>query len=376
MFSGEIPHQLTATGSRLVYLNLSNNRLRGEMLPRDSNMTDLECLQISGNNFRGVISPAISRSPSLVILDIRNNYLSGNIPSWLYNHPHLVAVLLGGNNFEGHIRRQLCRMKTLQVLDISKNHLRGGIPSCLDNITFWKQSPPDDTNYFTQNGRLYFLLNPSGKPTLDFEIGTDFLTKNVLYSFKGLPLTLMTGINLSWNKLTGYIPSELGELSQLRSLNLSNNLLTGNIPTSFQNLKSMESLDLSRNNLSGDIPYPMAKLSSLSSFSVAYNNLSGRIPSDGQFSTFDMNSFIGNPLFCGDPLPQICSTTNPLEPQDKDQEKEDSIFQSNLFFYGFVAVSYAFGLWVSFGILILNRRWRQTYFRAIDRYILSFFGQK
>uniref|UniRef100_A0A2N9HM57 Leucine-rich repeat-containing N-terminal plant-type domain-containing protein n=1 Tax=Fagus sylvatica TaxID=28930 RepID=A0A2N9HM57_FAGSY len=373
MLSGTIPQSLTTSGSTLVYLNLANNKLQGEMLPRDSDMPKLECLQLSSNHFQGIISPTISNSPSLVILDVRYNYLSGNIPKWLYNHPSLVAVLLRGNQLEGHLLRRMCQMGRLQVLDISYNLISGGIPSCLDNVTFWKKISPSltDSNYFIQKGRLSYLINLSD---LQFEIGTSLLIKNMEYTFNGIPLSLMTGIDMSSNQLSGSIPSEIGELSQLRSLNLSNNFLTGSIPISFQNLKNVESLDLSHNKLSGKIPFELVQLTSLSTFSVAYNNLSGRIPFERQFSTFTMKSYDGNLDLCGDPLPRNCSpTTNQLNPKhDKDQKEGTRVIDSPLFFYAFVAISYAFGFWVFFGILIIKKNWRLNYFRAVDRWIESF----
>jgi Leucine-rich repeat (LRR) protein len=365
--SGTIPQSLTRNCTQLVYLNLSNNKLKGEMLPRDSNMTSLECLQLSSNQF----SPAILNSPSLKILDIRNNNLSGNIPKWLYDQPFLAAVLLSGNHFEGHLLPRMCQMESLQVFDISDNRISGGIPSCLDNITFWKKSSP------ISNGLNYFIerdeeLNRTGLQH-KFEIKMALRIKHEEYDFKGLPLLLMTLIDMSSNKLTGSIPSKMGELSQLRSLNLSNNFLTGHIPSSFQNLKNVENLDLSHNRLSGGIPYELVGLTSLSAFLVAYNNLSGRIPLERQFSTYGMESYDGNSDLCGNPLPRNCSPTNQLEPGHEDEKEETRIIDSPLFFYAFVAVSYAFGFWVFFGILIINKNWRHIYFRAVDKIIESCF---
>jgi hypothetical protein len=180
---------------------------------------------------------------------------------------------------------------------------------------------------------------------------------------------------MSSNQLTGSIPFEMGELSYLRFLNLSKNFLTGHIPNSFQNLKNVESLDLSKNKLSGKIPYELVRLNSLSTFSVAYNNLSGRIPFERQFSTLKMQCYIGNLDLCGDPLPRNYSTTNEHEPEHKGQNNDEkewtTIIDSTLFFYAFVVVSYAFGFWVFFGILIINKNLRHTYFRAVDRFIES-----
>jgi len=165
----------------------------------------------------------------------------------------------------------------------------------------------------------------------------------------------------------------MGELSQLLSLNLSNNFLTGSIPNSFQNLKNIESLDLSHNKLSGRIPFEFVEMTSLSVFSVAYNNLSGRVPFERQFSTFESQCYDGNPDLCGVPLPRNCSPTNQLEPGHEEEKEETRIIDSPLFFYAFVAVSYAFGFWVFFGILIIKKNWRHIYFRAIDRIIESSF---
>jgi hypothetical protein len=197
--------------------------------------------------------------------------------------------------------------------------------------------------------------------------------KYQVYTFQDISLLLMTAVDMSSNQFTGSIPSEMGELLQLRSLNLSNNFLTGLIPNSFQNLKNIESLDLSHNMLSGGIPYELVGLTSLSTFSVANNHLSRRIPFERQFSTFGTQSYDDNPDLCGIPLPRNCSTTNKLEPEQEDEKEDTRIIDSPIFFYAFVAVSYAFGFWVFFGILIINKNWRHIYFRAVDRYIGSCF---
>jgi len=138
-------------------------------------------------------------------------------------------------------------------------------------------------------------------------------------------------------------------------------------------LKNVESLDLSHNKLSGGIPYEFVGMTSLSVFNVAYNNLSGRVPFERQFSTFGTQCYDGNPDLCGEPLKRNCSTTNQLEPGHEDEKEDTRIIDSPLFFYAFFVVSYAFGFWVFFGILIINKNWRHIYFRAVDRIIESCF---
>lgn len=130
-------------------------------------------------------------------------------------------------------------------------------------------------------------------PPYDLQ-GFTFFTKGNLYTYGPNFITLMFGIDLSRNMLSGGIPQEIGNLSHIKSLNLSYNLFTGHILASFANMAAMESLDLFHNDLSGPIPQDLTQLWSLEIFSVAYNNLSGCIPTYGQFGTFSMDSCQGN----------------------------------------------------------------------------------
>ena len=61
----------------------------------------------------------------------------------------------------------------------------------------------------------------------------------------------VTGLYLDRNKLTGEIPMELGNLSELQWLFLSQNQLTGEIPTELENLSKLQDLFLRGNQLTG-----------------------------------------------------------------------------------------------------------------------------
>jgi Leucine-rich repeat (LRR) protein len=54
------------------------------------------------------------------------------------------------------------------------------------------------------------------------------------------------------NKLTGPIPSEIGNFMNLIVLQVDNNLLSGYIPDMLGNLRNLSILTLSRNKLSGE----------------------------------------------------------------------------------------------------------------------------
>ncbi|MEN8219167.1 MAG: hypothetical protein ABFS56_22940, partial [Pseudomonadota bacterium] len=89
------------------------------------------------------------------------------------------------------------------------------------------------------------------------------------------------------NQLTGSIPTELGNLSNLSWLDLSNNQLTGTIPTELGNLSNLSWLDLSNNQLTGSIP---TELGNLDRFHLHNNQLCGEIPVElKNLDLYDLN---------------------------------------------------------------------------------------
>ena len=91
-------------------------------------------------------------------------------------------------------------------------------------------------------------------------------------------LSSLTNLSLSWNDLSGPIPPELGNLSNLTNLSLGGNDLSGPIPPELGNLSNLTNLSLDQNALSGAIPPELGDLSSLTNLSLDWNDLSGSIP--------------------------------------------------------------------------------------------------
>ncbi len=92
-------------------------------------------------------------------------------------------------------------------------------------------------------------------------------------------LTSLEEINYSNNLLAGGIPPEIGSLSALRILFLLNNQLTGPLPTELGNLSNLIILDATNNKLSGSLPASLGSLSNLQSLLLGTNAFSGAVPS-------------------------------------------------------------------------------------------------
>ena len=93
-------------------------------------------------------------------------------------------------------------------------------------------------------------------------------------------LTNLTYLILGYNQFTGEIPIEIGNLTNLTELNLGGNQLTGEIPSNLGNLTNLTVLRLFYNELTGEIPPEIGNLYNLTFITLKYNQLSGEIPQE------------------------------------------------------------------------------------------------
>ncbi|KAK8602120.1 hypothetical protein V6N12_051938 [Hibiscus sabdariffa] len=344
---GTIPNEFCRLD--LVFLDLSVNNISG-IIPSCFNPSRIRQVYLAKNRLQGTLPNTLCNSSTLVTLDIRENFLGGNIPSWIGRLSNLSFLLLSKNNFQGEIPKQLCNLNHLSMIDFSHNNLSGQIPPCLKLTTL------GDVDYVNES--------MTGTSVFSLDEPIDFLIKNVYNSYRGRNIQLVSGIDLSCNKLVGEIPYQIGNFHKILVLNLSHNSLTGPIPPTFANLKQIESLDLSYNKLSGNIPPQLVELTFLAYFNVSFNNLTGRIPpSVAQFGTFNEDSYRGNPFLCIEPLPKLADTGPfPLEPNSSTDNDEDYGFIDMGEFHLTFIVSYTIMLLTVVVVLYINPYWRRVWF--------------
>ena len=158
-------------------------------------------------------------------------------------------------------------------------------------------SPPPAGSPAPDRAALVALYNATDGA--DWTDNTNWLSDGPLDDWYGVTTDAsgrVTRLVLNVNRLSGSIPAELGNLSNLESLYLSYNQLSGSIPKELGNLSSLESLSLTNNQLTA-IPGELGNLSNLRSLSVSSNQLSGSIPKElGNLSSLESLSLTNNQL--------------------------------------------------------------------------------
>ncbi|KAF7014920.1 hypothetical protein CFC21_028845 [Triticum aestivum] len=346
---GAIPDELGGAGCRsLQFLDLSGNLLVGGIPRGLGNCSKLEALLLSSNLLDDVIPPEIGRLSSLRALDVSRNSLSGPVPAELggcvelsvlvLSNPYALvgglnasdavmatdltschsfaqnnftgtvtslpiaaeklgmqgsyAFLADGNNLVGELQPGLfnkCNSSRGFMVDVSNNLITGGIPVEIGSLC-------SSLVVLGVAGNRLSGLIPTSIGQLNYLISLD-LSRNQLggeipTSVKNLPHLEL--LSLGHNLLNGTIPNDFNQLQSLKVLDLSSNRLSGEIPHALADLTNLTALLLDNNKLTGKIPAEFANAASLTTFNMSFNNLSGPVPTNS--SAVGCDSIIGNPL--------------------------------------------------------------------------------
>ncbi|XP_052287215.1 probable LRR receptor-like serine/threonine-protein kinase At3g47570 [Citrus sinensis] len=303
-FAGGIPKEI-GNLTKLEELYLSFNGLQGEIPNEIGNLRNLEVLALGLNKLVGVIPAEIFNMSTIQGVGLQNNSLSGSLQSIPYVRlPNLEELYLWGNHFSGSIPNFIFNASKLSRLELQKNSFSGFIPSTFGNLRNLKRLGLNNNHLTSLTLELSFLSSLSNCKYLEFiDLSSNSIdgilsrksVGNLSHSLKifdmsdcnvsgSIPeeignLTNLIGFYLGGNNLNGSIPITLGKLQKLQVLYFPDNKLEGSIPDEVCRLAKVYQLDLSNNKLSGSIPACFGDLASLRNLSLASNELISVIPS-------------------------------------------------------------------------------------------------
>ncbi|KAM3199280.1 hypothetical protein P3L10_031640 [Capsicum annuum] len=142
-----------------------------------------------------------------------------------------------------------------------------------------------------------------------------------LYAFPFSSLPFLEYLDFSMNNLSGTIPPEIGNLTNLVYLDLNTDQISGTIPSQIGSLVKLQILRIFDNYLNGSIPEEIGYLRSLTKLSLGWNFLNGSIPpSLGNLNNLSYLFLYNNHLFGSIPeeigylrsLTELALSTNSL----------------------------------------------------------------
>ncbi|XP_071740614.1 leucine-rich repeat extensin-like protein 2 [Rutidosis leptorrhynchoides] len=98
-------------------------------------------------------------------------------------------------------------------------------------------------------------------------------------------IRVVAGIDLNHANIEGYLPHELGLLTDLALFHISSNQFCGTVPITFKNLRLLHELDLSNNRFVGLFPIVALSLPHLKFLDLRFNEFEGPLP----HALFDKN---------------------------------------------------------------------------------------
>ncbi|KAL3353091.1 hypothetical protein AABB24_020867 [Solanum stoloniferum] len=250
----------------LRHLDMSHIDFLGERIPEFiSSFKDLEYLNLSKTNFRGMIPEHLGNLSRLQFLDLSGDFsLRVDNLEWIHSLFSMKILDLSGVDMKRaenwlhdinllssllELRLSACQLVTLpkflptfvnftslRILDLSLNYFDATIPT--------------------------WLLNTS---------------HSLVY------------LNLTRSQVYGLLPNAFGNMSSLRVLDLSGNSLRGNLPHSFEKMSSLTGylpptlpsklkyLDISDNKMEGPLARSITQLKQLVVLNVSWNSFNDSI---------------------------------------------------------------------------------------------------
>ena len=216
---------------KIRYLLLQKNKFKGQ-LPGDMHLKwpNLEILDLSKNRLSGNISLNTRFPINISVIDLSQNHLEGQFPSSVLNATKLISLDVSHNWLHSFsLKPEQSFLPKLQILDFSNNPFR--------NLTSHRL------------GQLFlspFRSRDQNSPILSFNFASTGLQGN-LFDLLWSSLDYLVALRLSNNKLIGTIPRPGYEQTYVQAIDLSSNNLSGSIPEEFELVRSLKLMNLQGN---------------------------------------------------------------------------------------------------------------------------------
>ncbi|KAI3778827.1 hypothetical protein L2E82_08212 [Cichorium intybus] len=280
---GPIPEGLW-TLVYLTNLNLGQNYLTGPLSPSIGNLTRMQWLSLGINALSGQVPPELGQLTDLRSLGIGTNNFNGSLPSELGNLTRLEQIYIDSAGVGGEIPPSFANLRNLQTVWASDNNFTGRIPDFIGN---WSQLV---ALRFEGNSFEGSVPPSFSRLTLLRDLRISGLSNGTLDFIRDLKS--LCNIVLRNNRISGSIPSDIGEYVNLTQLDLSFNNLSGPIPSGLFNLSQIVFLFLGNNSLTGTLPD--VKSTTLRNIDLSYNELSGTLPTWANDPTLQLNIVVNN----------------------------------------------------------------------------------
>ncbi|XLS66463.1 hypothetical protein HN51_026437 [Arachis hypogaea] len=269
-----LPGQLPAELVRLPYLqqiDLTYNLLNGTIPKEWGRMTNLTFISLGGNRITGSIPKEIANISTLQVFVVEFNQMSGELPLELGNLSQLQRLQINSNNFTGELPATLAKLTSLQIVQLADNQFSGKIPDFIQSWTNLQQ-------LVIQGSGLSGPI-PSGISVLEHlnDLRISDLNGDENSSFPQLKNMSMKNLILRSCNINGTLPTYLGNMTSLQTLDLSFNKLTGPIPSQYKNLitRLVAYMYLTGNFLTGDVSEAwIDKANRKHYLDLSYNNFS------------------------------------------------------------------------------------------------------
>ncbi|CAN1816116.1 Receptor-like protein EIX2 [Linum perenne] len=239
---------------QLDYLNLANAGFYGSIPSSLGNISTLKYLNLSSHSSYLAVSNLdwLSSLVSLRYLVLNGVDLSYSALDWiemLNMIPNITDIHLSSCKLNSSISDQSFQnLTSLFVLDLSLNRFNSEFPYWVSNISSLVSVDLRESRF-----KGSFPVDFGEMPNLEFlHLSGNSLGSDVADIFSRAWSRLHV-IDLSWTRLYGEIPKQIGNMTSLTHLDLRSNKIRGKIPHSISALRGLTHLDLSNNRLSGSL---------------------------------------------------------------------------------------------------------------------------